>query len=170
MQAALLLTAVQFVPIWSLAALAMPPQKRSATATNNIEYTINLFAYLVDTHNYTSLDSVFTSNAVADFATSAGYITGLPTIKQDLQKSLGSTISQHSLSTCIIKVLETDATKATAITYLQGTIFGQGNSTGQYMTTFGKYLDLLQLTESGWRIHNKTLVVTGQTGNPRLLM
>lgn len=154
--------------VGSLEALAIARRSASSDAIVEIEYALNLFAHLVDTHKYTSLGLVFTTDAVADFATPAGYIDGLATIEQGLQDALGGTVSQHTLSTYVIKVLDTDSTRATADTYLEGTVFGQGNATGQYLTTFGSYIDLLQLTESGWRIYNKTLVVTGQTGDAQL--
>ncbi len=132
-----LLLPVQWALVWSSEALALRTSNCSSITNVEIEYTLNLFAYLVDTHNYTSLDMVFTSDAMANFATPIGAIVGRPMIEQYLQEELGRIISQHALSTHIIRTLETDCGRATAITYLQGTFFGQGNATGQYMTTFG---------------------------------
>ncbi len=137
MRAARSLSIVQLALVWTLNALAITPQNCSRIASVEIEHTLSLFAHLVDTHNYTSLDLVFTPDAVADFATPAGYINGLPTIEHGLQESLGRSISQHALSTYLIKVIDTDPLSATAVTYLQGTFFGQGNETGQYLTSFG---------------------------------
>lgn len=115
----------------------MPHQSCSSVAEARIEYTLNMFGHLVDAHSYTALDMVFTADAVANFATPAGYIQGLSAIEQGLEKSLSETVSQHALSTYVIKVLDTNSTEATAITYLQGTIFGQGGMKGQFLTTFG---------------------------------
>ncbi|MCJ1419857.1 hypothetical protein MMC32_006213 [Xylographa parallela] len=124
----ILLPSVKGIPVSAQAALN--------TATIDIVYTLNLFSLSVDSHNYTILDSVFTADAVADFATTAGYVKGLSTIQEGLQAALAGTVSQHALSTYIIDVHE-DTSTATATTYLQGTFFGQGNFTGQYVTAFG---------------------------------
>ena len=132
-----LLLPVQWTLVWSFEALALRTPNCSSIANLEIEFTLNLFAYLVDTHNYTSLDMVFTPDAMADFATPIGAINGRSMIEQYLQEKLGRTISQHALSTHIIRTLDTNCRRATAVTYLQGTIFGQGNITGQYLTTFG---------------------------------
>lgn len=96
-----------------------------------------MFSHYVDNHDYAMLHMVFTEEAVANFATSAGYVKGLPLIEQGLREALCDTISQHFLSTYMIDVLCPDTTKATSITYLQGIIFGQGNLTGQLLTTYG---------------------------------
>ena len=123
--------------IFGLHAIAIPYSTSSTIAEVEIENTLNLFSYYVDTHNYAMLDLVFSSDAVADFATSAGYIKGLNSIQQGLEATLGGTASQHALSTYIINVVDDDGMEATAISYLQGTIFGQANLTGQYLITYG---------------------------------
>ena len=104
----------------------------------SIEQTLNLFARSVDTHDYALLDSVFASDAVANFATPAGFVDGLPAIKTELRTALTGTISQHALSTHMIYVAGGQPTTASARTYLQGTFFGQGNLTGQIQTTYGQ--------------------------------
>lgn len=134
-----------------------------------IEQTLNLFARSVDTHDYTLLDSVFSPNAVANFATSAGCIDGLPAIKVFLQNTLTGTVSQHALSTHMINVGGNQTTTASASTYLQGTFFGQGNLTGQIQTTYGRYDDLLGFSSVGWRVYNRTLVAFGSIGNRKIL-
>lgn len=111
------------------------------TATDSIvaiEQTLNLFARSVDTHDYALLDSVFSPNATANFATSAGYVDGLPAIKAELQTALTGTVSQHTLSTHMINVTGNSNGTASASTYLQGTFFGQGNLTGQILTSHGR--------------------------------
>ena len=123
--------------ILRLHAIAIPYSNPSSIVEVDIENTLNLFSYCVDTHNYTMLDLVFSSDAVADFATSAGYVKGLSSIQKGLEAALGGTTSQHSLSTYIINVQDHDTTEATASSYLQGAIFGQGNLTGQYLITYG---------------------------------
>lgn len=104
----------------------------------SIEQTLNLFSRSVDTHDYALLDSIFTPDAVANFATPAGFIDGLSAIKTELQTALMGTVSQHTLSTHMISVAGGQATTASATTYLQGTFFGQGNLTGQIQTTYGR--------------------------------
>lgn len=133
-----------FLALWAFVgnlgnwgALAQGSPNCSRLANIDIEYTLNLFANVVDTHDFSSLAMVFSSNAVANFSTSAGSLDGLPMIEQYLRKSLGNTVSQHALSTHVIRVLDRDCTSASAITYLQGSIFGQGNETGTSLTTFG---------------------------------
>ena len=103
-----------------------------------IEQTLDLFSHSVDNHDFTLLDSVFSLDAVANFATPAGFVDGLPAIKALLQKVLTGTVSQHALSTPIIRVASDQSTTASSSTYLQGTFFGQGNLTGQVLRTYGQ--------------------------------
>ena len=104
----------------------------------SIEQTLNLFARSVDTHDYALLDSVFSPDATANFATPAGFVDGLPAIKTELQTALTGTVSHHALSTHMISVTGNQNTMASASAYLQGTYFGQGNLTGQIQTTYGR--------------------------------
>ena len=127
--------------IFRLHAIAIPYSNPSSIVGVEIANTLNLFSYYVDTHNYTMLDLVFTSDAVADFATSAGYVKGLNSIQKGLEAALAGTTSQHSLSTYVINIQDGDMTEATANSYLQGTIFGQGNLTGQYLITYGSWVN-----------------------------
>ena len=110
-----------------------------------IEQTLNLFSRSVDDHDYALLDSIFSPNATANFATPAGFVDGLPAIKTELQIALAGSVSQHALSTHMINLTGNQATMASASTYLQGTFFGQGDLTGQIQTTYGRYVFRFQV-------------------------
>jgi len=116
---------------------ALPLNYPPSFAIVEIEQTLNRFSRSVDTHDYPLLNSVFAEDAIANFDDGAGDLQGLLAIKTALQSGFTGTISQHSLSTQLVQV--TSLQKASAISYLQGTFFGQGNLTGQIYTTYGQY-------------------------------
>lgn len=106
----------------------------------SIEQTLNTFSHSVDAHDYDLLDAVFAPDAIANFRTSAGIVSGLENIKAMLNQSLAGTVSHHSLGTITVNFDSSNGTSATTSTYLEGTFFGQGNLTGQICTTYGRYV------------------------------
>ena len=111
-------------------------KSESLLAVIQIQQTLSLFPLAVDDHNYTILNQVFAANATANFATFAEYLQGLPAIKKGLRDSLANSTSQHALTTQSIDVFEDR--KASAVTYITGTFFGQGPYAGQIFTTYGR--------------------------------
>ncbi|MCJ1326613.1 hypothetical protein MMC10_003278 [Thelotrema lepadinum] len=145
---------------------SLPTLKTNSLVIAEIEQTLNRFSLAVDTHDWNMLSTVFTRDAVGIFGPGAPQIEGLSTLTQALRAQLEGTISLHFLSTQTVD--HTGPRSVFAVSYLQGTFFGQGNLTGQTYTTYGRYLDTLILTESGWRVNNKTLVRTARIGNPAI--
>ena len=120
----------------SLSVDGLPLSLQTSLAIVEIEQTLNRFSRSVDTHNYSILDTVFTDDAIANFADGTE-LYGLTTIKSALQTGLVGMISQHALSTQQVEV-NSALQQASAVSYLQGTFFGQGNLTGQIYTTYGQ--------------------------------
>lgn len=132
------------------------PARSGPAAIVDIQQTLNQYALSVDSKNYVILADIFTPDARADFLVFP-VVHGLPAIVAVLSKALEGLISQHSLTTQVI-TLESE-TDASAITYLQGNFFGQGNLTGQVLNNYGKYIDDLTFVQNvGWRVRNRTLV------------
>ncbi|MCJ1355501.1 MAG: hypothetical protein MMC33_005493 [Icmadophila ericetorum] len=120
----------------SLSVDALPLSLQTSLAIVEIEQTLNRFSRSVDTHDYSILDTVFTDDAIANFADGTE-LYNLTTIKSALQAGLVGMISQHALSTQQVEV-NSALQQASTVSYLQGTFFGQGNLTGQIYTTYGQ--------------------------------
>ena len=111
--------------------------KPSTNAIQEVEHTLNAFSHAVDNHDFNLLELVFAPNATANFDDGRGTLRGLTAISKQLQFGLTGTITHHSLSTQLVRL--TSPTTASAVSYLQGTFFGQGNLAGQISTTYGRY-------------------------------
>ena len=116
--------------------IALPVNSNAAAAIVEIEQTLIRFSHAVDTHDYSILDTVFAQNATANFNDANGLIQGRAAIENALNKGLEGTVSWHSLTTQRVD-LSTSKT-ASAISYLQGVFFGQGNLTGEVFTSYGR--------------------------------
>ena len=100
-----------------------------------IEQTIDLFAILIDGHQYSKLDSVFFSEATANFNLPGGEIlNGLPAISGELSK-LANVTSQHGFTTRYVSL--TGLTSANVTSYFLGLFFGRASQTGQIFTEYG---------------------------------
>lgn len=124
-----------------------PPQPQDPTAS--ILHTLNLFSQAVDTHNYTLFPAIFAPDARADFDDGKGEIAGLEGITTALAEGLRGKKSWHGLSTQVVEFEGGDGGdgemvrmggRARVSSYLQGTFFGQGNLTGEIVTTYGRYV------------------------------
>ncbi|TAQ88830.1 hypothetical protein B7494_g2826 [Chlorociboria aeruginascens] len=129
-----------------------------------IQQTLYLFSIAVDTHDLSLLSRIFASDACANFGI-GGTLCGLSDIQAGLGEFINSTISHHDQSATIIDV-DTVAGTANSSVYLQGTFFGQGDLAGQFLTTYGRYVDTLIRTSNGWLVTNRILNATAQIGNP----
>lgn len=131
-----------------------------------IQQTLNLFPISVDTKNYTILADIFTVDATADFVV-VPTVHSLAAIQQVLQASLAGLVTQHSFTTQVIKIQ--NRREASAITYLIGNFFGQGELAGQVLSNYGQYQDSLRFVDGqGWRVDNRTLVNTVSSPHPSI--
>ena len=101
-----------------------------------IKQTMNLFAILVDRHQYSELSQVFTPDVVADLGTpSSNNLSGLSTITDFLTNTLGKITGQHAYSTQFVDI--TSSTTASVTTYFVGHFYGKGSQRGQIFQNFG---------------------------------
>ena len=151
-------TVLATLPLACLAGRASSPHihQTGTGAIVQVQQTLNLFPLSVDSKNYTILSEIFTEDAIANFQLFP-IANGLPAIVDGLSRLLAPLVSQHSYTTQEITL--DNGTDGSAITYLQGNFFGQGNLTGQVLNNYGKYLDDLTFVDGvGWRVRNRTLI------------
>ena len=144
--------------IFSCYAVSSAPE-HPAAAIVDIQQTLTLFAYSVDTQDYSLLASVFTPDVTANFSEpGAEDVVGLPALQAALKHSLTGLKSQHTLDT--LQVQFASDKKATATMYLVATFFGQGNFTGQAYINNGIYRDeMVEVGGGKWMSKRKTMQI-----------
>ena len=76
--------------------------------------------------------------------------------------------TQHSLTTQMIEIQQ-DGVTAQANTYFTGLHFGRGQWEGHHLTSWGQYVDTLQLVKGKWLITKRTCLFTAREGDERLM-
>ena len=77
---------------------------QSLTTWEQIHQTLSTYPLAIDSKNFGLLSQVFTTNAVANYSTGTGVLTGLPNIETTLQQELSPVITQHLLGTMKIDI------------------------------------------------------------------
>lgn len=152
---------------FALLFLLSAPSFGSPDDYQNIERVASQYSVLLDTLNFSALDTVFTSNATFNFNNpKVPLLHGIAAIEKTLAAlAPPGTVSQHTVDTHIIDLFgKTDggaAQTAQALSYTVATYFGTGNLTGQVLTYYGKFDDTLVKTSlpgsGGWRIDHREL-------------
>lgn len=111
--------------------------------------------------DFSAFDQVLARNVSFDFGAQPGVVRGLANVETVFRRNLPpGTITQNAVTTQSVALAGFDeqgaASKATAVSYLTNTYFGQGNLTGQVVTLYVRLDDTLVKTElpgnGGWRI------------------
>lgn len=111
--------------------------------------------------DFSTFNTVFTNNVTFDFQVAPGVVRGLANVEAVFKKNIPpGTVTQNVVSTESILLSDSNdhrpASKATALSYLTNTYFGQGNLTGQIVTLYVRFEDTLVKTNQqgngGWRI------------------
>lgn len=149
--------------LFSLALLSLG----SPTDILYIQKCLSDYAFIADSGSFTgvpdfsTLGNVFTHNATYDFGGPPGLLRGLADIEASFKVIFPpGTISQNKVTTKSISLSGFDdqgsASEATALSYDTNTFFGQGNLTGQIVTSYARFSDKLVKTNllgnGGWRI------------------
>ncbi|KAI9867898.1 MAG: hypothetical protein M1813_007720 [Trichoglossum hirsutum] len=124
---------------------------------NAIHYTINSYAFVIDTGNWDALSTVFTDDVQANYSTVLGFLNGLPALKAALSRPL-PVDSMHVLSTQTVNI--TGKGKASTMTYVTAWFFGRGVYVGQFYNIFARYDDtLVRGHDNSWKINKRNAVL-----------
>jgi hypothetical protein len=137
----------------SLALFAVGDVFQNPIDIDSIRNTLALYPLSIDSKNFAGLALVFTPDAVANYGQPLGVLNGLSEIQQTLSTALANVLSQHSLTTQHITLL--DNNNATATTYVIASEFGVGVYNGQLLTIWAKYDDLLRTNSGSWLIYDR---------------
>lgn len=153
----------------SFLSLALP----SLGASPDNDYIRNCladFAFIADSGSlsgvpqFSRFHEVFTKNITFDFGSLPGVVRGLANVENVYVKNFPpGTVTQNAVTTERISLSEFDdqgsASRATALSYITSSYFGQGNLTGQRVALYVRLQDTLLKTKlegnGGWRIDTR---------------
>lgn len=142
----------------------------SPTDVLNIQKTFSDFGLISDSGSFSGVpdfstfNKVFTNNVTFDFEGPPGVVRGLANLEAIFRRNIPpGTVTQNAVTTESISLSGFDeqgsASAATALSYLTNTYFGQGNLTGQIVTSYIRFEDTLVKTNQqgngGWRIKTR---------------
>ena len=127
--------------------------------------TLDRYAVALDTRDWSLLDRVFTPDATGDFA--AVRCASREEIRKLIQRMLGGCgPTQHMLGVYRIEISGDEATSTCAI---RAHHVGRGAEAQLEFECFGEYRDRLVRTPEGWRIRERAMRVTHETGTRAIL-
>ena len=97
-----------------------------------IRHTLNFYPLIIDGKDFSSLNQIFTTTAVANYSAPLNVLTPLSTIEAVLAASLAPVNTQHSLTTQIIEILAGECT-ARSVSYYTAAHFGVGVYEGEVL-------------------------------------
>lgn len=123
------------------------------------------YATALDNRDWALLGECFTPDGVTDYGELGGINQGLEAILAVVRSLEGFDTTQHLIGNI---TAELDGDRATSTCYLQAQHVIAGDDGGRFAIG-GTYRDQLIRTEAGWRIAHRTLAVTWQDGDARIL-
>ncbi|KAK6836754.1 hypothetical protein PG989_006813 [Apiospora arundinis] len=144
-----------------------------SSSTNPADYiaiknTIARYCIALDSKNWELLKTnVFHPDIQGDFPFDHD-MRGADVLLQRIEGRLKDIPTQHSLTTQMIDI-QPDGATAHATTYFTGLHFGRGEWAGHHLTSWGQYVDVLQLVKGRWLITKRTCLFTARDGDERLM-
>jgi hypothetical protein len=127
--------------------------------------TLDRYAVALDTRDWELLDRVFTRDATADFGQAR--CKSREEIRKLVSRMLGGCgPTQHMLGVYRIEIAGDEATSTCAIRAHHA---GRGAESQLEYECFGEYRDRLVRTPDGWRIRERAMRVTHETGTRAIL-
>jgi hypothetical protein len=121
----------------------------------------------LDDRDWGRLRTCFTADAIGDYDPSAPKFEGYDAIENLCRTALGPLdASQHLLGNYEIEI-EGDVARSRC--YLRAQHVKRGCEGGHLFEVAGYYRDEWVRREDGWRISRRQIVVTWQSGNPRVI-
>jgi 3-phenylpropionate/cinnamic acid dioxygenase small subunit len=127
------------------------------------------YGLVLDSRDWSSLSTVFTSDAEAYYLDMAPCI-GYQAIEDTCSSALGALDrSQHLIGNVVVSLTGDDPDTAECICYLQAQHVKTGTDGGDNFIIAGRYLDRLVRTADGWRIKERRLEGMWTDGNPAVV-
>ncbi|KAL9085456.1 MAG: hypothetical protein Q9165_007606 [Trypethelium subeluteriae] len=116
-------------------------QQSTTTAPSAADYeairnTVARYCFAIDDKDWSSLSSIFTLDADAEYPFPGGSLKGVKTMKDTIRKRLENVTSHHALTAQTIDIDAGDWT-AKVKTYFTGTHFGKNDQQGKSSTAYG---------------------------------
>ncbi|KAJ4987126.1 hypothetical protein SVAN01_07414 [Stagonosporopsis vannaccii] len=135
----------------------------------DIRQTLSDYAFIIDARAFSSLASIFTPDAVANYSAPLGVLRGVSAIETTLSAALAQFPgTQHLLGTQRIRICDKDS--AVSATYFQATHFLQPNATAGatgvaddsgVLYAFAQYQDSWVKRDGLWKIGYRNVVYMG---------
>ena len=133
----------------------------------NIIEALNLYAFALDTHEWSLFDSVFTEDASMDMGLVGVTWLGRAEIKEGLKNAcVGLDNHQHSMTGHLVHV---DGEAARAFCYGSWLLVRDATEGGRAWMGTGWYDDELVGVDGGWKIKTRVCRLISWTGNRRVL-
>jgi hypothetical protein len=127
--------------------------------------TVDRYAVALDTRDWSLLDLVFTPDATGDYG--AYRCAGRDEIRKLVRSMLGGCgPTQHLLGIYRIAIVGDEATSTCKV---RAHHVGRGAEAQLAYECFGEYHDRLVRTKDGWRIRERTMRITHETGTRAIL-
>jgi hypothetical protein len=131
-----------------------------------IESGVIAYAHALDSRDYARLDTFMKSDVRVKYG-DAPLLLGVAAAVAYCRRALDwLDASQHRLSSIDIHL---DGDRATSTAYLCAEHLKRGLAEGERYTVGGSYVDAWERTRAGWRIAERSLVVSWTEGNPGVL-
>lgn len=145
----------------------MDPVLRELLDHREITALLNRYGTALDDRDWERLRTVFTEDAVGDYNPDAPNFEGRAAIEGLCRGALEPLdASQHLIGNHEIEI---DGDAARSRCYVRAQHVRRGCEGGHLFEVAGYYRDELTRTAEGWRIHKRSMVVTWQDGNPRVI-
>ncbi|CAI7564239.1 unnamed protein product [Penicillium crustosum] len=142
---------------------------RTRVITNTMETTISdhelirnaisNIAVAFDTNTYAELRNSFTEDCVADYTGSLGLMSGIDTVIEKLQNTIGHVTTFHGLSTQVIQLTGKDTAEAT--TYCSASHYVGDKSFFAEAKYFDKLVKVTEGSTTKWLINDRLTTMMG---------
>ena len=127
---------------------------------------LNLYAFALDSHQWSLFDRVFTDDIRAEFGPAGAVWNGLENFKRSFDMFHDTLDNQqHRMTGHLVHV---DGDRANSFCYGNWILVRNDAEGGPQWVGTGWYDDVLVRTPGGWRIKDRIAKLVSWTGNPRV--
>ena len=133
-----------------------------------IQKSFSIYAYAMDTKDWSLLPSIFAPGITMDFAEYGGFVEGFDDVTSRLISTITPLdVTQHLVSNIRCSFVDDDTTDVVA--YFHAMHVKTGTAGGDQLMIGGAYHDRVERTDSGWRQTHRRIAASWFTGNPGVL-
>lgn len=133
--------------------------ERTTSDHELIRNAISNVAVAFDTNTYAELRNSFTEDCVADYTGSLGLMSGIDTVIEKLQNTIGHVTTFHGLSTQVIQLTGKDTAEAT--TYCSASHYVGDKSFFAEAKYFDKLVKVTEGSTTKWLINDRLTTMMG---------